>query len=169
MLASELLGSKWLDEHEDIDITGIAYDSRNVLPGNIFVCIKGFETDGHKYAEMAVKNGASLIVAEDKIDVDVPVWYVENSRVEIAEMACKYYGNPSSKFKLIGITGTNGKTTITYLIKSIIETAGMRIGVIKILSATRYLLRKVQHLQHRTHLNFNSYLRKWLTVMRNVL
>ena len=51
-------------------------------------------------------------------------------RVEIAEMACKYYGNPSSKFKLIGITGTNGKTTITYLIKSIIETAGMRIGVI---------------------------------------
>ena len=130
MLASELLGSKWLDEHKDIDITGIAYDSRNVLPGNIFVCIKGFETDGHKYAEMAVKNGASLIVAEDKIDVDVPVWYVENSRVEIAEMACKYYGNPSSKFKLIGITGTNGKTTITYLIKSIIETAGMRIGVI---------------------------------------
>ena len=130
MLASELLGSKWLDEHKDIDITGIAYDSRNVLPGNVFVCIKGFETDGHKYAEMAVKNGASLIVAEDKIDVDVPVWYVENSRVEIAEMACKYYGNPSSKFKLIGITGTNGKTTITYLIKSIIETAGMRIGVI---------------------------------------
>ena len=54
MLASELLGSKWLDEHEDIDITGIAYDSRNVLPGNIFVCIKGYETDGHKYAEMAV-------------------------------------------------------------------------------------------------------------------
>ena len=89
MLASELLGSKWLDEHEDIDITGIAYDSRNVLPGNVFVCIKGFETDGHKYAEMAVKNGASLIAAEDKIDVDVPVWYVENSRVEIAEMACK--------------------------------------------------------------------------------
>ena len=64
MLASELLGSKWLDEHEDIDITGIAYDSRNVLPGNVFVCIKGFETDGHKYAEMAVKNGASTIVAE---------------------------------------------------------------------------------------------------------
>ena len=81
MLASELLGSKWLDEHEDIDITGIAYDSRNVLPGNVFVCIKGFETDGHKYAEMAVKNGASLIVAEDKIDVDVPVWYVRELKL----------------------------------------------------------------------------------------
>ena len=78
MLASELLGSKWLDEHEDIDITGIAYDSRNVLPGNIFVCNKGFETDGHKYAEIAVKHGASLIVADTKINVDVPVWYGEN-------------------------------------------------------------------------------------------
>ena len=130
MLASELLGKNWLDEHEDIDITGIAYDSRNVLPGNVFVCIKGFETDGHKFAQMAAENGAALIVAEDKIDVNVPVWYVEDSRVEIAEMACKYYDNPSKKFKLIGVTGTNGKTTITYLIKSIIETAGMRIGVI---------------------------------------
>lgn len=130
MLASELLGEKWLDKHEDINITGIAYDSRNVLPGNVFVCIKGFETDGHRFAKMAAENGAALIVAEDKIDVDVPVWYVEDSRVEIAEMACKYYDNPSKKFKLIGVTGTNGKTTITYLIKSIIETAGMRIGVI---------------------------------------
>ncbi|MBQ3462293.1 MAG: UDP-N-acetylmuramoyl-L-alanyl-D-glutamate--2,6-diaminopimelate ligase, partial [Clostridia bacterium] len=107
-----------------------AYDSRNVLPGNVFVCIKGFETDGHKYAAAAVKNGAVLVVAEDMVDVSVPVWYVENSRMEIAEMACKYYGNPSKKFKLIGVTGTNGKTTITYLIRSIIEEAGLRIGVI---------------------------------------
>ena len=130
MLASELLGKKWLEEHEDINLTGIAYDSRNVLPGNVFVCIKGFETDGHKYASAAVKNGAVLVVAEDMVDVDVPVWYVENSRTEIAEMACKYYDNPSKKFKLIGVTGTNGKTTITYLIRSIIEEAGLRIGVI---------------------------------------
>ncbi|MBQ6559107.1 MAG: UDP-N-acetylmuramoyl-L-alanyl-D-glutamate--2,6-diaminopimelate ligase [Clostridia bacterium] len=130
MLASELLGKKWLEEHEDINLTGIAYDSRNVLPGNVFVCIKGFETDGHKYAAAAVKNGAALVVAEDMVDVSVPVWYVENSRMEIAEMACKYYGNPSKKFKLIGVTGTNGKTTITYLIRSIIEEAGLRIGVI---------------------------------------
>lgn len=130
MLASELLGNRWLEEHEDIDITGIAYDSRNVLPGNVFVCIKGYETDGHKFAKMAEENGASIIVAEDKIDVNVPVLYVEDSRTEIAEMACRYYDNPSKKFRLVGVTGTNGKTTITYLIKSIIETAGMRIGVI---------------------------------------
>ena len=130
MLASELLGKEWLTEHDDIKLTGIAYDSRNIMPGNVFVCIKGFETDGHKFAASAAKNGAALIVAEDEIDVDVPVWYVKDSRKTIAEMACKYYDNPSKKFKLIGVTGTNGKTTITYLIKSIIETAGMRIGVI---------------------------------------
>lgn len=130
MLASEILGEKWLDEHDDIEITGIAYDSRNVLPGNVFVCMKGFETDGHRYAEEAVKNGASVVVAQDKIDVTVPVWYTDNSRRAIAEMACRYYGNPSEKFKLIGITGTNGKTTITYLIKSILETAGIRTGII---------------------------------------
>lgn len=130
MLASELFGGKWLEEHEDIDITGIAYDSRNVLPGNVFVCVKGFETDGHKYAKMACENGAAVIVAEDDIEVDVPVWYVENSRKTVAELACIYYDNPSEKFKLIGVTGTNGKTTITYLIKSILEASGMMTGVI---------------------------------------
>lgn len=130
MLASELFGRKWLEEHEDIDITGIAYDSRNVLPGNVFVCIKGFETDGHKYAKTACENGAAVIVAEDDIEADVPVWYVENSRKTVAELACIYYDNPSEKFKLIGVTGTNGKTTITYLIKSILEASGMMTGVI---------------------------------------
>ncbi|MCC8170058.1 MAG: UDP-N-acetylmuramoyl-L-alanyl-D-glutamate--2,6-diaminopimelate ligase [Oscillospiraceae bacterium] len=130
MLASKLFGKQWLDKFEDTEISGIAYDSRNVSEGNVFVCIKGFETDGHKYAKMAEKNGAAVIVAEEKIDVDVPVWYVENSRITISELACKYYDNPSEKFKLIGVTGTNGKTTITYLIKSILEEAGMRVGVI---------------------------------------
>lgn len=130
MLASELLGEKWLDEHEETEITGIAYDSRNVLPGNIFVCIKGYETDGHKYAASAEKNGAAIIVAQDKIEVGVPVWYVEDSRKEIAKLACKFYDNPSRKFGLVGVTGTNGKTTITYLVKSILETAGKMVGVI---------------------------------------
>lgn len=130
MLASELLGNEWLKEHEDTEITGIAYDSRSVQPGNIFVCVKGFQTDGHKYAKSAEENGAAVIVAEEKIEAGVPVWYVDNSRKAIAEMAAKFYDNPSKKFNLIGVTGTNGKTTITYLIKSIFEEAGIRIGVI---------------------------------------
>lgn len=130
MLASELIGREWTDKFEDVEITGIAYDSRNVLPGNLFVCIKGFETDGHKYAHAAVQNGAAVIVAQDKIDADVPVWYVPDSRRTIAELACRFYGDPSKKFKLVGVTGTNGKTTITYLIKSILDEAGKCVGII---------------------------------------
>ena len=130
MLCSELIGKEWSNTYEDINITGIAYDSRNVLPGNVFVCIKGFESDGHKFAQKAVENGAAVVVAEDELDVDVPVWYVEDTRKELARLSCKYYDEPSRKFKLIGVTGTNGKTTITYLVKSILEAAGKRVGII---------------------------------------
>lgn len=130
MLAEKLLKSECPDNLKNIDITSIAYDSRKVTNGGLFVCIKGYETDGHKFAQSAVDNGAVLIVAEDKIDVDVPVVYVKNTRVKIAQLACEFYGNPSDKFSLIGITGTNGKTTITYLIKSILEAAGKQVGVI---------------------------------------
>ena len=129
MLASELFGSLWDVGKDDIDITGIAYDSRKVSAGNVFVCIKGYETDGHIYAKSAEKNGAAVIVAEDKIDVSVPVIYVESSRKTIAELACTFYGDPSKKLSLVGITGTNGKTTTTYLIKSILEAAGKRVGI----------------------------------------
>ena len=130
MLASVLFGESWTDNFEDIEITGIAYDSRKVAPGNVFVCIKGFETDGHQYVSSALKNGAAVIVAEDSIEADVPVWYVEDSRKTIAELACRFYNYPSSKFKLVGVTGTNGKTTITYLLKSILDEAGKCVGII---------------------------------------
>lgn len=130
MLANELFKSACTDEIKNIDITSIAYDSRKVKDGGVFVCIKGYETDGHKYAQAAAKNGAAVIVAEDKIDVDVPVVYVDDTRRFLAELSCTFYGNPSDKFRLIGITGTNGKTTITYLIKSILETAGKQVGII---------------------------------------
>ncbi len=130
MLCSELLGKAWNDNNKDFEITGIAYDSRSVTDGNVFVCIKGFETDGHKYAKKAEANGASLIIAEDKVDVNIPVFYTEDTRRTLAEISAKFYDNPSKKLKLIGVTGTNGKTTITYLIKSILEAAGKSVGVI---------------------------------------
>ena len=107
MRAVELFGEEWLEKYSDIEITGIAYDSRNVLPGNVFVCIKGFETDGHRYVDSAIKNGAAVIVAQDKVESSVPVWYVDNSRRYIAELSCRFYDDPSKKFKLIGVTGTN--------------------------------------------------------------
>ncbi len=130
MLASELFGNKCPAGMEGTNISGIAYDSRRVLPGYAFVCIKGFETDGHKYVDKAIKNGASVIVAQDKLDISVPVVYYEDTRRELANLACTFYDNPSKKFKLIGVTGTNGKTTITYLIRSILEAAGKVVGII---------------------------------------
>ena len=130
MLASELFKSGCTDEIKDLDITSIAYDSRKVVEGGVFVCIKGYETDGHKFAQAAVANGAAVIVAEDKVDVDIPVVYVENSRRAIAELACTLFGEPSKKLSLVGITGTYGNTTITYLIKSILEAANKRVGII---------------------------------------
>ncbi len=130
MLGCELFKSACTDEIKNTDITSITYDSRKVKDGCVFVAIKGFETDGHKYAKLAAENGAAVIVAEDKIDVDVPVIYTENSRRMLAELACTFYNNPSKKFGLVGITGTNGKTTITYLVKSILEAAGKQVGVI---------------------------------------
>ena len=130
MLAIELLGGNCPDNIKNLDITGVAYDSRKVSEGNIFVCIKGYETDGHKYAAQAAQNGASLIIAEEKVETDVPVMYVDDSRKVLAEVAAAFYKNPAEKLSLIGITGTNGKTTITYLIKSILETAGKKVGII---------------------------------------
>lgn len=129
MIAGNLL-KNCPKEFCDIDITGIADDSRKVSEGNAFVCIKGYETDGHLFAAKAAENGAALIVAEDKLDVSVPVVYVEDTRKVIADMAAEFYGHPADKLSLIGITGTNGKTTITYLVKSILEAAGKRVGVI---------------------------------------
>lgn len=130
MLFSDLIGKNWIDKNGDIEITGIVYDSRAVSAGNVFVCVKGYNQDGHLYAKAAEEKGAAAIVAEDKVDVSIPVFYTNNSRRMLAKMAADFYHHPSEKFKLIGVTGTNGKTTITYLVKNILETAGKRVGVI---------------------------------------
>lgn len=115
----------------DMDVTGIAYDSRHVNQGDVFVCIKGFQTDGHKYAADAAKKGACAIVACDTINMSgVPVLYTPDTRLALALMARAYYHNPQDQIKLIGVTGTNGKTTVTYLLKAILEAAGKKVGLI---------------------------------------
>lgn len=134
MTLSELLKDvniKKIDGGGSMKISGIACDSRNVKPGNVFVCITGYETDGHKYAKTAVENGAVAVIAEhDLPTVDVPCVIVDNTRKAMSEMAATFYNYPYKKFKLIGITGTNGKTTTTYLIKSIFEHLGKKVGLI---------------------------------------
>ena len=121
----------------EIDIKSIAHDSRKVEEGAMFVAIKGFETDGHKYIKSAIANGAKVIVIEEgasikKSDItdDVTIVMAPNTRIALAKLSCNFFGHPSTKFNLIGITGTKGKTTTTFMVKSILEKHGQKVGLI---------------------------------------
>lgn len=115
----------------DFDISSLAYDSRRVTQGAAFVAIRGNKTDGHQFIKQALENGASAIVAEDLSSVSegVPAIQVPDSRLALAQLASLYYGNPSSHLKLIGVTGTNGKTTTTHLIEAIFRASGQKTGI----------------------------------------
>lgn len=128
MKASELFeDSRGL---ENVQISGIFSDSRKIIPGGVFVCLKGEKSDGHNYAKEAEKKGASVIVASEKISAGVPVVYVDDTDETLAKLSEKFFGFPSKRLKLVGVTGTNGKTTVTYLVKSILEAAGKKVGII---------------------------------------
>ena len=116
----------------DVDISTVAYDSRRVERGSLFICIKGAVADGHRFAEAAVNKGASALVVEDDVTVpeNVTVIRVEDSRYALACISAEYFGNPADKLKVIGITGTKGKTTTTYLVKSILDSAGHKCGLV---------------------------------------
>lgn len=114
-----------------VKITGLTFNSTEVSAGNIFICISGFKTDGHSFAADAVEAGAVAVVAEKPMpDLEVPVVMVEDTRLATAQLAAAFYDYPFRRFKLIGVTGTNGKTTSTYLIKSILEAQGKTVGLI---------------------------------------
>jgi len=117
--------------NDNPDITSVTNDSRKCSQGTLFVAVRGFQTDGHKYIKTAVENGASAVVCEEYTSgISVPQIIVKNSRRAEAEVSSAFYGYPSRKFKLIGITGTNGKTTVTYLVKHILEECGYKVGLI---------------------------------------
>ena len=128
MLASELFKEKWTGQ--DIEIKGITIDSREATSGFVFICITGQERDGHDFAKQAAEKGAAVIVSEKQLDIDVPVICYDNTKLAMAELSSRFYKEPEKKLKLIGITGTNGKTTVSYLIKNILERAGKTVGVI---------------------------------------
>jgi len=117
---------------KSVEISGIAYDSRKVKPGDAFVAIRGFSKDGTGFVGEAVKNGARAVVVEGDADVpsNVPKVVVPNARIALAELSAAFNGHPSRKLKMIGITGTNGKTTISYLIEAILRKKGHKVGVI---------------------------------------
>lgn len=116
----------------NLEINKIAYDSRKVEKGDVFVCIEGYSTDGHKYIGKAIEKGAAAIICtklSDELQA-CTVIKVENSRRVLAAAAANYYDHPAEKLKLIGVTGTNGKTTSTYMIKAVLESAGYKTGLI---------------------------------------
>lgn len=116
----------------DVDVTNIAFDSRDVRKNGLFVAITGFATDGHKYIDKAIENGAAVVVVETpvKVNSSITVIQTKNSRSALAGIASNFYNNPTEKMNMVGITGTNGKTSITYFVKSILDHQSISTGVI---------------------------------------
>lgn len=116
----------------DTQITTLVYDSRKVTKGSVFVCISGTVRDAHEFIPEVVEKGAAVVVVEKEVALLPNVTYlkVDNSRLALACMSAAYFGHPARKLKTIGITGTKGKTTTTYMVKSILESAGIKTGLI---------------------------------------
>jgi len=113
------------------EIEGIAYHSKQVQKGFLFAAVRGIEVDGHQFVEEAIDRGAEAIVLEEERPISGRTMiFVPNSRQALGKISSNFYGDPSSRIKLIGITGTNGKTTTTYLLESILKKAGYKVGVI---------------------------------------
>ncbi|MDR3310642.1 MAG: UDP-N-acetylmuramoyl-L-alanyl-D-glutamate--2,6-diaminopimelate ligase [Oscillospiraceae bacterium] len=104
-----------------LEIGGVCRDSRSVNRGDLFVAVRGFEADGHAHAGDAVRGGAVCVVCEERPKTDAPYILVENSRAALAVIAANFFGNPADRLKIVGVTGTKGKTTTAFLIKGIIE------------------------------------------------
>jgi UDP-N-acetylmuramoyl-L-alanyl-D-glutamate--2,6-diaminopimelate ligase len=137
-LINRIYISQIIGEVQRQDVTGIFYDSRRASKGSVFVAIKGFNIDGHKFILDALNNGAIAVILEDNNSVPDEIFthnrkakiLVRDSRIALAQASNYFYNDPSAKLNLIGITGTNGKTTTTYFIKSIVEQAGNKAGIV---------------------------------------
>lgn len=116
-----LLGEYKTKNFEDVEITGLSYNSLTTKENDIFICIRGEAVDGHKYAKSAVDKGAKALFCEEELDVDVPQIIVEDTKRTMANISAAFFNEPSKDINLIGVTGTNGKTTVTHLIQKIME------------------------------------------------
>jgi len=112
------------------EISDVAFDSRAVGPGTLFFCVRGSSADGHDFAPAVVAAGAAALVVERELDLDVPQIVVADSRAAMGPVAARFFGDPSAALRMVGVTGTNGKTTTAFLVRSILEHAGVRCGLL---------------------------------------
>ena len=115
----------------ELNIDEIFYDSRKVTSGSMFVAVTGFATDGNRYIPMAMEKGAAVVVTAVRPNEDIPYVLVKSDRYALAQISCNYFGHPSNSMTMIGVTGTNGKTSVTLLLKQLLEkTVGAKVGLI---------------------------------------
>ena len=118
----------------DTEVTAVVYDSRKVMEGSLFICIEGANFDGHCFAAEVVEKGAKVLIVSKAVEnlsaQDITVIKVADTRYAMAFISAAWFGHPAEKLKVIGITGTKGKTTTTWLVKDILEEAGFKVGLI---------------------------------------
>jgi UDP-N-acetylmuramoyl-L-alanyl-D-glutamate--2,6-diaminopimelate ligase len=131
MVAAMLLGDLFEDGTlPDVDVSALHYDARAVTPGSVFFCVRGFTADGHRYAPDAVANGAVALVVDHPLDLEVPEVMVDDVRAAMAPAAARFNGDPTAALAMVGITGTNGKTTTSFLTRALLEAGGRSTGLI---------------------------------------
>jgi UDP-N-acetylmuramoyl-L-alanyl-D-glutamate--2,6-diaminopimelate ligase len=143
MTLRELLG----DGPDGVPVTGLAFDNRAVEPGTVFFCVPGFTRDGHEFAPDAVARGASALVVARPLGLGVPEVVVDDVRAAMARAAARFYGDPTAQLAVCGITGTNGKTTTAFLVRSLLEAAGRPCGL---LGTVKSVIGGVEHPVVRT-------------------
>src|SRR4051794_36429533 len=114
----------------DVEITGLAYDNRAVTPGTLFFCVVGFTRDGHDFAQEAVARGAAALVVQRPLGLEVPEVLVEDVRASMAPIAARFSGDPTARLDVVGITGTNGKTTTAFLVRELLEADGRQTALL---------------------------------------
>jgi len=129
------LSAKEVHGYVDVDIDRLAQDSRQVRPGDLFVAVKGLDADGHDFIPEAIRQGAVAVVGEGETSISVPYVLVPDSRQALAYLAAAFHGYPARKLRVIGVTGTDGKTTTVELIRSILAAAGCKTGMISTVEA----------------------------------
>jgi len=113
-----------------VEVESLAYDSRKVGPGALFFCVPGEKVDGHEFAAGAIEAGAVAVVVERELEVDVAQVVVPDARAAMAPLAARFWGDPTSELRVVGVTGTNGKTTTAFLLREILEAAGVQTGLL---------------------------------------